>query len=710
MKKILFILSICLFATVCIFAQSAPVISKTPSTAAAVKIEGKIVDDLTNEALIGATITVKGSSISGITDVDGHFLLALTVLDTAKFITVQFIGFEAKTFKIADLLREKTDKTPVKVIALTTKASLLESVVVTGYVVHKSKEVTMAAAEIRSDDIKAMPSAPSKKKPVPPAAKREMAKDAAVTYKGSDVYKTDDKLVYSSKTPVKTGETPMTYDMKIRIDAEDIAEKRDVLKFKDDLIGIVEIASFLKDFEKNVDNKTPSVSTAQKAEDDDFIDVEPSAGQLTASEWRDLDHWDFWRKSLDTVFEPYFTQWKLNFTRRYTVLLRGVNEQPLIDVTVKLIGSDGKTAWSARTDNTGKADLFADAFGKTGAAKIAAFHAGKTYFLDKIKPFEDGLNELKIAENCTYQSAVDIAFVVDATGSMGDEIAYLKSELADVIRRVRRDNPQLSLKLGSVFYRDFGDEYLTRVFPMDNSLKKNVEFIKKQQAGGGGDTPEAVPEGLEAAIDSMVWRENAVARLLFLVLDAPPHLNPENIEKLQRLIAKAAAKGIRIIPVAASGVDKNTEYLMKTLGVATGGTYTFLTDDSGIGEAHLKATTEKQEIERVNDLLVRLIKQYTTAKPCNDDIQQQAQTGGDTDFGVNFKAYPNPVRDILNIDLKTSVAEVFMTNIQGQLIKKFDFYTEGVHSVNVGDLASGVYFIYFKKDNAVCTKKISVVK
>jgi hypothetical protein len=267
----------------------------------------------------------------------------------------------------------------------------------------------------------------------------------------------------------------------------------------------------------------------------------------------------------------------------------------------------------------------------------------------------------------------------------------------------------LEVRLGSVFYRDFGDAYVTRTFPFDKSLKKNVEFIKNQEAGGGGDTPEAVEEGLAAAIDSMVWSENAVTRLLFLVLDAPPHLTDKNIEKLQRLTAKAAEKGIRIIPIAASGVDQNTEFLMKALGVATGGTYTFLTDDSGIGGGHLKATTEKHEIELLNTLLVRLIKQYSTYEACND-LTTEATTGGDTKFGLNFKAYPNPVRDVLSIELKTDVTDVFITNAQGQTVRKLGIFTEGVQSLDVSDLQSGIYFVHFKKEGRVCTKKISVVK
>ena len=59
--------------------------------------------------------------------------------------------------------------------------------------------------------------------------------------------------------------------------------------------------------------------------------------------------------------------------------------------------------------------------------------------------------------------------------------------------------------------------------------------------------------------------------------------------------------------MAASGIDKETAFLLRNLGIATGGTYTFLTDHSGIGNPHAEPTVGEYQVERLNDLLVRLI-------------------------------------------------------------------------------------------------------
>ncbi len=69
--------------------------------------------------------------------------------------------------------------------------------------------------------------------------------------------------------------------------------------------------------------------------------------------------------------------------------------------------------------------------------------------------------------------------------------------------------------------------------------------------------------------------------------------------------------GVRIIPVASSGVNKDTEYLLRTLAVTTGGSYVFLTDDSGIGNEHIKPDTGAYDVKLLNELLVEVILRYT---------------------------------------------------------------------------------------------------
>jgi hypothetical protein len=65
-----------------------------------------------------------------------------------------------------------------------------------------------------------------------------------------------------------------------------------------------------------------------------------------------------------------------------------------------------------------------------------------------------------------------------------------------------------------------------------------------------------------------------------------------------------------IIPIAASGIDKSSEFLFRFMVQSTNGTYCFLTNHSGIGGDHVAATVGDYQVEYLNSLMVRLIKKY----------------------------------------------------------------------------------------------------
>lgn len=330
----------------------------------------------------------------------------------------------------------------------------------------------------------------------------------------------------------------------------------------------------------------------------------PPAGQITAGEWRDLDHWAFWlglnqhqdwNKSQDA--------WGLTTDNRYRLQALDRNNFPLVDALATLYDGQGVVLWQSRTDAQGVAELWSEGF----AQSLTVDYRGHTSRSSELSLFSQGKMTLTLPVDRSCPDQIEVLFAVDATGSMGDELEYLKAELNDVIARVE---PTAGVRLSTVFYRDQGDEYVIRSFPFTNKISQMVANIQAQSAGGGGDYPEAVHSALQEAIVQMNWSEQATARLLFLLLDAPPHENPQVKEQLQTLIPLASQKGIRIIPVSASGIDKPTEFLLRSMAIPTQGTYVFITDDSGIGNDHLEPTVGEYPVELLNDLLVRLINEY----------------------------------------------------------------------------------------------------
>ena len=203
------------------------------------------------------------------------------------------------------------------------------------------------------------------------------------------------------------------------------------------------------------------------------------------------------------------------------------------------------------------------------------------------------------------EDILDLMFTIDTTGSMGDELRYIKEELKDVVLRL-----DTNVRLSCNYYRDTGDTYTVKPFPFTTNVDKVVGQISRQYASGGGDYPEAVDLALLDSVNEHDWSVSARSRLLFLVLDAPPHYTDEVVENIKTAVNSAVEKGIHIIPIASSGVDKDTEFFLRSLALATGGTYIFLTDDSGIGYSHIKPTIGDYDVEYLNELLLKTIKEY----------------------------------------------------------------------------------------------------
>ena len=441
-----------------------------------------------------------------------------------------------------------------------------------------------------------------------------------------------------------------------------------------------------------------------------------AAGLLTAGELNDFTKWTLWADIAKNILAEHQKTWRILPDERYTAQLTNPDGMPIVDALVFLRDRQGNTIWQARTDNTGRAELWARMIDD------GIFNAGKPYSLlysyqgktieTKAFPFSERINTAELKVKCSEARNVDIHFIVDATGSMGDEIRYLQVELYDVIEKFKERNPHLQLRTGSVFYRDIGDEYVTRKLPLDSDINKTIEFIKQQSAAGGGDYPEALDSALIDAIELENWSENALARIAFIVLDAPPHSDPKSVERMHRQIRLAAMKGIRLVPLVCSGADKSTEYLMRSIALATNGTYVFLTDESGIGDPHLKPTTDKYEVEKLNHILLRIITEYSTIPNCNNnweffdkEISSQEKfipkpykenPENETErleTAQVMKIYPNPCSGNLNVDILLPISELYITDGTGKALQYFSFDSPKSFAVDLNGYSNGIYFI-----------------
>lgn len=502
-----------------------------------------------------------------------------------------------------------------------------------------------------------------------------------------------------------------------------------------------------------------------------MYDTEGRSGALTAGEINDFSKWDLWTDLASGELESYQAGWKLMLTGRYTLQLESSTGLPLADAKVELKERNGKVLYTSRTDNTGKAELWVSTSQNELPTKnldMEISYAGLLKTIKNAKPFTESINHLMLDVECESNQNVDIAFVVDATGSMGDELSYLKAEMNDVIYKSKSISSKLNFRFANVFYRDHSDAYLTNKMDFSRILSESVSFVNEQSAGGGGDYEEAVEVALDTAINGLSWSDEARTRILFLILDAPPHNTDGIKDKLQILIHEAAKKGIRVVPVGASGINKATEYLMRAIALGTNGTYTFLTDHSGIGNSHIEPSTDEYKVESFNDIMVRILKTYTYMPDCDQNIpdldlnfpdsivfypnnlinDSSATTGLDSisnperdslltgrdsllsnedslltyhdSIGrindqnkidpkkIVWSYFPNPTSGIVNIKSEVDISELYITDLSGKVLQIIrDIEHDRVHQVDLSAYVTGIYLLrYPYEDNWLSGKVV----
>jgi uncharacterized protein YegL len=199
---------------------------------------------------------------------------------------------------------------------------------------------------------------------------------------------------------------------------------------------------------------------------------------------------------------------------------------------------------------------------------------------------------------------LDLCLVIDTTGSMGDELEYLKVEIDSIAKTIYQMFPQVDQRYSLVVYRDDGDQYVTRTFDFTASLAEFRATLSEQSANGGGNYAEAMHLALESA-GQLDWRDEESARVLFLVADAPPH--DRYAERTLEAVEDLRRQGVRVFPVAASGVATKAEFVMRAAGFLTLGQYLFLTDHSGVGNAHAEPHVPDYQVERLDRLMIRMI-------------------------------------------------------------------------------------------------------
>lgn len=341
------------------------------------------------------------------------------------------------------------------------------------------------------------------------------------------------------------------------------------------------------------------------------LDRSIQSGTLTAGSFDDVLNFDDYRQFVATAMarDPRELLPRLGIQRRAMIevvtpqgmpvggarvtVRAAANRQAGAVLATLITGSDGRTMFVPELDGSTAGRDYLVTVQRDGASQERLVH------LDQ-GPWRVDLPEVQPE----LPRRLDLALVVDTTGSMSDELEYLKVEIDSIAQSIYRMFPQVDQRYALVLYRDAGDEYVVRPLDFTASLAKFRERLAEQSANGGGDEPEAVHLAMEQAVQ-LDWRDGNTARVLFHVADAPPHA--AHGRRTVAAVNQLRARGVRIYPVASSGVGTHAEFTMRGSAFLTLGQYLFLTDHSGVGNPHAVPHVPQYAVERLDRLMVRMI-------------------------------------------------------------------------------------------------------
>lgn len=176
---------------------------------------------------------------------------------------------------------------------------------------------------------------------------------------------------------------------------------------------------------------------------------------------------------------------------------------------------------------------------------------------------------------------VEVAFVLDTTGSMGPLIEGAKRKIWSIATTIIDENPGAEIRMGLVAYRDIGDEYVTKTFPLTTDIQDLYANLLELKARGGGDWPESVNEALHVGVTKLSWTEGEeICRILFLIGDAPPHMDYAQDTKYPEVLKTARERGILVNAVQAGGA-RDTERVWREVAQMGNGRYIPIPQDGG---------------------------------------------------------------------------------------------------------------------------------
>ena len=291
-----------------------------------------------------------------------------------------------------------------------------------------------------------------------------------------------------------------------------------------------------------------------------------------------------------------------------------------------------------------------------------------------------------------YQNVpLDILFILDTTGSMGEEIQRLKTTIEIINLNLAALSSRPKVRFGLVLYRDQGDEYTTEVVPLTEDLASFKKSLEGVRADGGGDDPEDLQSALRDAMREIRWNPDGV-RMAFVITDAAPHLDYGADYTYVDASHDARKAGIKIFSVGTGGLDITGELPLRQISQYTYAKYIFLTygeqGESGGGAPGSVShhTGSNFQTDKLEAIIIRFAREELanlTDQPLTDegDWFQASRTGGEEKAETLAKLFDMAISQIVDyasfrIPTGTSVAALPIVPQSDGLAADAEYFSE----------------------------------
>ncbi|MBN2708547.1 MAG: carboxypeptidase regulatory-like domain-containing protein [Calditrichaceae bacterium] len=308
---------------------------------------------------------------------------------------------------------------------------------------------------------------------------------------------------------------------------------------------------------------------------------------------------------------------------------------------------------------------------------------------------------LSIKRNAYQEAPLDILFILDTTGSMGDEIERLRATIDLIHLNLTSMGSQVKVRFGMVLYRDRDDDYVTQTIPLTSDMDQFRQALAGITAEGGGDSPEDLQSALNAAMKEIDWNTEGV-RLGFIITDAEPHLDYNQEYTYADAVKEAKQKGIKLHSIGTGGLPIGGEYVLRQISQFTYGRYIFLTygetgeNEGGVEGSVSHHTGSNYQTDKLEAIVIQFAKE-DLADYLDKPVESEA------DYFLAKKVDYEKNEETLKILFDKALSQL----IDYSTVKLDEKTVLGLIPINADDSASPVSTEYLTQQVTVAVKENS---